>query len=74
MPTMLFISGKNWRLSLAELAAYLKARAMKFEIKFFSKDFFVIEFTENFDASAIEALGGTIKIGEEQSTISNPRY
>jgi tRNA G10 N-methylase Trm11 len=66
MPSMLFISGKNWRLSLAELAAYLKTRAMKFEIKFFSKDFFVIEFIENFDASAIEALGGTIKIGEDK--------
>ena len=67
MPTMLFISGKNWRLSLAELAAYLKARALKFEIKFFSKDFFVIELTDRFDASAIEALGGTIKIGGEKT-------
>jgi hypothetical protein len=66
MVSMLFISGKNWRLSLAEIAAYLKTSAMKFEIKFFSKDFFVIEFTENFDASAIEALGGTIKIGEDK--------
>jgi len=37
MPTMLFISGKNWRLSLAELAAYLKARALKFEINSFPK-------------------------------------
>jgi tRNA G10 N-methylase Trm11 len=67
MPTELFISGKNWRLSLAELAAYLKARALKFEIKFFSKDFFVIEFPNGFDTSAIESLGGTIKIGEEKT-------
>jgi hypothetical protein len=50
MPTELFISGKNWRLSLAELCAYLKARPLKFEIEFFSKDFFVIEFPNDFDA------------------------
>ena len=67
MPTILFISGKNWKLSLAELAAYLKARALKFEIKFFSKDFFVVEFADDFDASAIESLGGTIKIGEKKT-------
>ena len=67
MPTILFISGKNWKLSLAELAAYLKARKMKFEVEFFSKEFFVIKFAEDFDASAIEILGGTIKIGEEKA-------
>lgn len=67
MSTVLFISGKNWKLSLAELAAYFKARALKFEIKFFSKDFFAFEFTDDFDSSAIESLGGTIKIGEEKS-------
>ena len=70
MPTELFVSGKNWKLSLAELAAYLKARALKFEIKFFSKDFFAIEFADDFDASAIGALGGTIKIGEEKAKFS----
>jgi tRNA G10 N-methylase Trm11 len=64
---MLFISGKNWKLSLAELTAYLKTRALKFETVFFSKDFFVIEFANDFDASAIESLGGTIKIGQEKA-------
>jgi tRNA G10 N-methylase Trm11 len=66
MPTVLFISGKNWKLSLAELAAYIKARTLKFEIEFFSKDFFVVKFPDGFNASAIESLGGTIKIGEEK--------
>ena len=70
MPTYIFVSGKNWKLSLAELAAYLKARTLKFEIKFFSKNFFVIEFADDFDATAIESLGGTIKIGEEKAKFS----
>jgi tRNA G10 N-methylase Trm11 len=67
MQTILFISGKNWKLSLAELAAYLKTRTLKFEIDFFSKDYFVVEFPDGFDASAIESLGGTIKIGEKKA-------
>ena len=67
MQTILFISGKNWKLSLAELASYLKARTLKFEIDFFSKDYFVVEFPDGFDASALESLGGTIKIGEKKT-------
>ncbi len=67
MPTQLFISGKNWMLSLAELTEYFKAREIKFEIQFFSGEFFVLSFEKNFDASAIADLGGTIKIGEVKS-------
>ncbi len=67
MPTQLFISGKNWMLSLAELTAYFNAREIKFEIQFFSGEFFVLSFEKNFDASAIADLGGTIKIGEVKS-------
>src|ERR1700690_665758 len=67
MPTQLFISGKNWMLSLAELAEYFKAREIKFEIQFFSGEFFVLSFEKNFDASVIADLGGTIKIGEVKS-------
>jgi len=70
MQTILFISGKNWKLSLAELAAYLKARELKFEIRFFSKDFFVFEFEDDFISSDIESLGGTIKIGKEKAKFS----
>jgi tRNA G10 N-methylase Trm11 len=64
MPTKLFISGKNWMLSLAELTSYFKAREIDFEIQFFSGEFFVLSFKEDFAASAIADLGGTIKIGE----------
>jgi tRNA G10 N-methylase Trm11 len=64
MPTELFISGKNWMLSLAELTSYFKAREIRFEIQFFSGEFFSLSFDEVFDASAIADLGGTIKIGE----------
>ena len=67
MPAELFISGKNWKLSLAELASYFKAREIKFEVQFFSTEFFAISFEEGFGASAIEDLGGTIKIGEEKA-------
>jgi tRNA G10 N-methylase Trm11 len=67
MPMELFISGKNWKLSLAELASYLKAREIKFEVQFFSKEFFAVSVEEDFGASVIEDLGGTIKIGEAKA-------
>ena len=67
MPTELFISGKNWKLSLAELTSYFKARETKFEVQFFSKEFFVVTFEERIEPSAIEDLGGTIKIGETKA-------
>jgi tRNA G10 N-methylase Trm11 len=64
MPTCLFISGKNWMLSLAELTAYLKARDIKFDIQFFSGEFFAFSFEKEFESTIIMDLGGTIKIGE----------
>jgi tRNA G10 N-methylase Trm11 len=64
MPTKLFISGKNWELSLAEIAAYLSAKESKSEVRFFSKEFFALDIEQDFAASDIEDLGGTIKIGE----------
>ena len=64
MHTILFISGKNWKLSLAELTAYLKARQVKFEVEFFSKEFFTFTFENDFNASTMPDLGGTIKVGE----------
>ncbi len=70
MPTELFISGKNWRLSLAELTAYFKAREIKFKVQFFSKDFFALDIEGGFGASAIADLGGTIKIGEVKTKLS----
>src|SRR5208283_4312959 len=66
MLTKLFISGKNWKLSLSEIAAYLNSREIKFSVNFFSKEFFAIDLKQ--DASlAIEDLGGTIKIGEAKT-------
>ena len=70
MPTELFISGKNWMLSLAELTSYFKSREIKFKVSFFSKEFFALTFEENFDASTIADLGGTIKIGEVNAKFS----
>jgi hypothetical protein len=64
MPIEIFISGKNWMLSLAELTAYFKSREIKFLIQFFSGEFFALSFEKDFDASVIADLGGTIKIGE----------
>jgi tRNA G10 N-methylase Trm11 len=69
MPTQLFISGKNWTISLAELIAYLEARESKFKIHYFSREFFVLDLEENLDAAAMEDLGGTIKIGEAKTTL-----
>jgi tRNA G10 N-methylase Trm11 len=70
MPTELFISGKNWMLSLAELTSYFKAREIGFEIQFFSGEFFALSFEKEFEASAISDLGGTIKIGEVRAKFS----
>jgi tRNA G10 N-methylase Trm11 len=62
MQLQLFIPGKNWRLSLAELASLLENKRIKFVICSFSKEFFVVR-TEEATASIIDDLGGTIKIG-----------
>jgi tRNA G10 N-methylase Trm11 len=64
MPTCLFISGKNWMLSLAELTAYFKARDIRFDIQFFSGEFFAFSFEKEFESTIVMDLGGTIKIGE----------
>jgi tRNA G10 N-methylase Trm11 len=70
MPTCLFISGKNWMLSLAELTAYFKARDIRFEIQFFSGEFFALSFEKEFESTIIMDLGGTIKIGEVKTKFS----
>lgn len=66
----LFISGKNWKISLAELASYLKERKIKFEVLFFSKDFFTVMLEEEFGGSVIADLGGIIKIGRAKTNFS----
>jgi len=61
--THVFIPGKNWKLSLAELAFFLEARKVKFEICAFSKEFFAVSIEEIAGALAIADLGGILKIG-----------
>ena len=61
--TQLFIPGKNWRLSLAELISFLKARRVKFEIYLLSKEFFVARIDQDEGFWSIADLGGFIKIG-----------
>jgi len=63
MQFQLFIPGKNWRLSLAELVSLLETKGSKFSVGSFSKEFFVVSIDEKVDSSIIDDLGGTIKIG-----------
>jgi len=65
----LFISGKNWTLSLAELTEYFKARAIEFKIDYFSTEFFALTFPTPLNPSVIDDLGGTIKIAEAKGTL-----
>jgi tRNA G10 N-methylase Trm11 len=66
--TYTYISGKNWKLSLAELISYLKLKNNEFRINEFSKAFFIITINGQHDPD-IEHLGGTLKIGKVTSTI-----
>jgi tRNA G10 N-methylase Trm11 len=70
MRFQLFIPGKNWRLSLAELASFLEARKIKFVVCSVSKEFFVVSVKEKVGASIIDDLGGTIKIGDSVANFS----
>jgi tRNA G10 N-methylase Trm11 len=59
----LFVPGKNWVLSLAELAAYLEARGVEVKAEVFSKAFFVVGVSSP-EVVDVAGLGGTIKVGE----------
>jgi tRNA G10 N-methylase Trm11 len=69
MPTYIFISGKNWALSLSELTQYFKARNFTFQIEYFSTEFFALNFPNILNPKIIEDLGGTIKISEAKITL-----
>jgi len=71
MFTLLFISGKNWQLSLAELTAYLQARQISFEIQHFTKEFFTIQTQQILDPMVIGDLGGTLKISQGMLSLSS---
>jgi len=61
--THVFIPGKNWKLSLAELVSFLEAREVRFEVCSFSKEFFAVSIEESTSALAIADFGGILKIG-----------
>src|SRR3990170_1244300 len=62
-PTNVFIPGKNWRLSLAEIAAFFEARNIRLEVDVFSREFFAVNIEEKGYALTVADLGGIIKIG-----------
>src|SRR3989304_9367412 len=70
MPTLLFIPGKNWRLSLAELVAFLEARSIKFVVSSISKEFFVFNVEGDGNGWAMADLGGFIKIGSATANLA----
>ncbi len=65
----MFIPGKNWKLSLAELVSFLAARGYVFEVSEFSRAFFMLKFDRVFDASIIADLGGILKIAQTVAII-----
>jgi tRNA G10 N-methylase Trm11 len=70
MSARLFIPGKNWRLSLAELASFLEARKVTLEINSLATEFFVVRINEKKGFWTIADLGGFIKIGDIHATLS----
>ena len=56
-------------LSLAELTTYFQTHSNKFEVQYFSREFFVINLEKPLNTHDIENLGGTIKIGEPKATL-----
>lgn len=56
-------------ISLAELAAYLQTNNNKFEIQYFSREFFVINLEKSLGPAEVLHLGGTIKIGDPKTTV-----
>jgi tRNA G10 N-methylase Trm11 len=63
LTSYVFIPGKNWKLSLAELVSFLKAREHGFKIISRSRPFFVVNTQAALDPHLIEDLGGFVKIG-----------
>jgi tRNA G10 N-methylase Trm11 len=64
-----FICGKNWRLSLAELVSFLRTRETGFRITGFSKSFFTVVFNRVLDQNVVGKLGGIIKVGTIRSRV-----
>jgi tRNA G10 N-methylase Trm11 len=58
-----FIPGKNWRLSLAELASFLDSRRTGFAVREFSREFFEVAINLAYEFFSAYDFGGIIKIG-----------
>jgi tRNA G10 N-methylase Trm11 len=61
--SLIFIPGKNWRLSLAELISFCESRHINVEVSECSRAFFVLSVSDP-NMIDISLLGGTIKIGK----------
>jgi tRNA G10 N-methylase Trm11 len=64
-----FVPGKNWQLSLAELGSYFTTRECRFRVTNLSKSFFVLESDRHLDPVIADELGGTLKISAVLSQI-----
>ena len=62
-----FIPGKNWRLSLAEIVSFLEYRRISFALSEFAREFFEANVTGE---TNIDSLGGFIKIGAVKAEFS----
>ena len=66
----MFIPGKNWRLSLAELFSVLEARKVRFEVCAFSKEFFILNLHQGREIVDVAGFGGLIKTGNVSKCFS----
>ena len=64
-----FVSGKNWKLSLAEVTLFFSARDYVFEVSEFSRSFFTLKTQTVIQPPLIDDLGGILKISEKLSSI-----
>ncbi|MDR1993024.1 MAG: methyltransferase domain-containing protein [Nitrososphaerota archaeon] len=69
MSTYIFVSGKNWTLSLAELGTYFQTRNLKFKIDYFSTEFCKLTVESPLNTKIINDLGGTIKIAQIKTMV-----
>lgn len=67
--SLLFVPGKNWKLSLAELMTFLELKFGSFEVTSFSKAFFVVSINRTRRVD-VDSLGGIIKIGEVKTSFA----
>ena len=68
--TYVFIPGKNWKLSLAELVSFLQTREYRFDVCEFTESFFVVNIDKSLNALVIADLGGILKIARLASNIA----